>query len=253
METRRNRTWLFMLALAVLVSVGVVLVYSAMNTGRATAQGGCPDRYWESDDQDLVGRCVDEKNRLQDWRDAQAEMTATALRAYATPMIANFTPEVELEPPASLTKIAPVNPMDLAAGPVSFRNANTVWKIRSVPNSRYTSWSPIYIVSKPGNGAKHRYPSMSEPVTVNSNPWFETVIMNSDKGQEEKYQRRWESPRPVHTLEITNVEPTDRRGIGANDRGFLGLNMIVHFKTGTGETGTLDMVTETWTFDTPPK
>lgn len=253
METRRNQTWLLMLTFALLVSVGVTLLYSAAGTGEATARQGCPDRYWESDDRELVGRCVEEKNRLQDWRDAQENMTMVALQAYATPMIANFTPEVELEPPASLRNISPVDPMHLVGGPVSFRNSTTIWEIRSVPNSRYTGWSPIYIVSKPGNGAKHWYPSMSGPVTVNKNPWFETIIMNADRGQVQKYRHVWESPRPVRTLEITNVEPTDRRGIGADEHGFLGLNMIVHFKTGTGETGTFDMLTETWTFAPPAK
>ena len=127
------------------------------------------------------------------------------------------------------------------------RGATSIWLDGSVPNDDYTYWNPLYVITRPGNG-HHTWSCADGDVVVQTNPTLQTFVQVTIGGKE-KYLHNWTCPRAVEALYVTKIVDSGRIGLNADGKNFPGLNSIVYFTTKTGETGSFDITTQTWSFD----
>lgn len=200
--------------------------------------GNCPPNWDKSSDRAVRDACA--KLKADNYGRQRASEIATAEARPSVQILSNIVPGVQLPPPdyAKIVSERTFDPYD-GARPPQWNTATSVWQVGALPNRNYTSWSAMYIVSRPGNSA-----------TKSTNPTLETEGLTD--GLDPKYNKTWVCPQAVGELHITNVTKPDLNITSANTP-FPGLQGVVYFKTKAGQTGKFDLATETWTFDAAPK
>lgn len=200
--------------------------------------GNCPPNWDKSDDRAVRDICA--KLKADNYMKQRASEIATAEARPSVQTLSYITPGVQLPPPdyAKIIRELPYDPYK-GARPPHWRSATSVWQVGALPNRDYTSWSAMYIVSRPGNSA-----------TKSTNPTLETEGLTD--GLDPKYNKQWVCPQAVGEIYITNITKPDLNITDAKTP-FPALQGVVYFKTKAGQTGSFNLATETWTFDTPAK
>lgn len=219
--------------------------------------GNCPPNWYESNDQAVLDTCAKLKETIS--KEQRAQEIATMQAQPSVQTIPNFTPVPLLPPPdyANVVRELPWDPYK-GARPVQWRDATSVWQVGAVPNSDYTSWVPLYVVSRPGsNGqpaqSQQAADSSATATTSNANPTLEIMLLEGLGGSvDAKYNKRWVFPQAAGEIYITSVT---RPTLNIPDKGtpFPGLQGVISFKTKGGQTGKFDLAREAWILDTPAK
>jgi hypothetical protein len=133
-----------------------------------------------------------------------------------------------LTAPASAKDIEPVTPdrshSDATDNPLI--DVTSEWSLGAVPNTDYTDWFGIGIVSGP-YGPNHQNA-------------LRTILVGGPQLERTKYNKVWIPPHNIGAITITNITK------GSDG---LGIHGLVYFKGANGETGTFDLKTEQWHFD----
>lgn len=237
---------------------GVVGVVTATATA-FTQTSPCPPDWYNSPDATLRDRCAREKGTVTARQQASEQQTAqaraTAYPPAPLPSVAAYSsprPAILPEPESAKTIKLVDWGTDLAGDHLiqcMVTGATSIWLDGSVPNDGYTSWDRLFVVTRPGNAEHTTTCTAGErsEVIIQTNPTLETLVRNNG-GSEKKYLHTWTSPKAVKTLQITGIVNSGRPGLDGDGDKFMGLNSIIYFKTGTGETGSFDMTTQTWHF-----
>lgn len=214
----------------------------------------CPPNWGDSPDPAVRDACARDKATRTVREEISRAQTAQALPTSVLPAYTpepTYTPEVLLPQPESSKMVRPLGPDDVMGNSILHcvtRGANSHWLDGSVPNNGYTEWSPLYVLTRPGNGLASFSCGEGAEVVVNTNPTLETFVRIATEGRE-RYSKIWTCPRTLKTLEITSINDSGKPGLYADGSRFPGLNSVIHFRSQTGVTGTFDMATQNWSFD----
>jgi hypothetical protein len=130
--------------------------------------------------------------------------------------------------PASYQEIVPLTPdrsySEATNNPLI--DVTSHWEAGVVPNSDYTDWLAIDIVSGP-YGPNHQNA-------------LRTILIGGPQIEQARYNKIWTPPHNMGAITITNLT----RGADG-----MPIHGLVYFKGADGETGTFDLKTEQWHFD----
>lgn len=246
---RNKRLWFVTLGIVCSLLLGV----AAMVRPGYADNTVCPDNWYESTDPAVLNACSYAKAIRSANEDQQAFEAAQASPYVQRIPGSSFVPE--LPQPENSKQIVDIllpttNSDELQGRPGIAKNATSWWQAGSVPSAGYSTWDELWILTFPGNGAIYNGGDGATFV-VNDNPTIVTFPANSDASATHTYAHTWTCPRPVSTLVVTNIVRGVSPGLGADGTNFVGLNYILYFRTKSGETGSFNMATETWTFDPP--
>ena len=217
--------------------------------------GNCPDNWYASEDRVLRDTCAKLKE-INGMKERAAEIATMEAQPFS-PTIPNFTPQTLLPPPAFTKEVRQIPFDDPYTGPPPFqwKGATSVWQMGGVPNSDYTSWVGLYVVTRPSSGAQSAQQDGDKSATTNTtstNPTLETMLLEGlDGGLDARYTRKWVFPQAAKELYITGITKPDVNIPNAKTP-YPGLQGVVSFKTDSGLTGKFDLEHENWILDAPP-
>jgi hypothetical protein len=130
--------------------------------------------------------------------------------------------------PASYQEIVPLTPdrsySEATNNPLI--DVTSHWSAGVVPNSDYTQWLGIALVSGP-YGQNHQNA-------------LRTILIEGPQVERARYNKIWTPPHNMGAITITNLT----RGADG-----IPIHGLVYFKGANGETGTFNLKTEQWHFD----
>lgn len=130
--------------------------------------------------------------------------------------------------PTPIPRVVKADPWDFAGGAPNLQRTNSIWIIGVLPSTASYTYITVYVLARP-------------PVDTYRSVIY--VTLEGDGMSEQQtatFLRWWEVPMDVGKITITNFS--------APVTAETGLVGIVSFTTETGQTGTLDVATGTWTF-----
>lgn len=190
----------------------------------------CPDDWPLSESPDLVAQCAAaaETARVADLRE---ELTRIARIPSSTlPPTANAAEIASVHyDPTPTPGVLQLNPGDFADGVPNLRKATSLWAIGIVSSPSPGSYITVYALSRAPHDDRH------------------AIIYVTFYGDEPSVQQQqtlsesWEAPMDVGEIQIT--------GFSAPITDSTGLAGVLSFATATGQSGTLNVATGVWDFN----